>query len=258
MNRVTLLRTGLVVVVAIIGGIANAEKPVLVGKGSSIRFAGVNADSPIIYDNDWWKDVPDAAYLWKKASLGKANLRGNVVSRDMWAWREGYKFPMKNCMTEATQLRQLALRSGLKNIPAPVAGATLALQRPDSGCIEDTTFQRTAGSDLIVREAKLASKQRRLVLFIGGPCTTVAAAYLTDPTIADRVMVFQVDGGAYNAKDSWSWHIVQQRLPFTNWCRGYFWGDWSRWNTGDFDVLPDNPLVGDADVRLCVTFHLGT
>lgn len=222
-----------------------AEKPKLVGDGGEIRFAGVSEKCPIIYDNDWWKDVPDAAYLWMKASQGKARLKGNVVSRDMWDRQNGYKFPMQNCMKEAAELRRLAVQSGLENIPKPVAGASLALQRPKSGRIEDTEFKRTAGSDLIVREANLASKEQRLVIFVGGPCTTVATAYLTDPTIADRVMVFQVDGGAYNAKDSWSWQIAQQRLPFANWCRGYFWGEWSKWEPETFDALPDNPLCAE-------------
>jgi hypothetical protein len=82
-------------------------------------------------------------------------------------------------------------------------------------------------------------------VFVGGPCTTVAAAYLTDPSIADRIIVFQIDGGGYNGKDSWSWKIAQERLHFANWARGYFWGEWSGWKPERFKELPDNPL-GDA------------
>lgn len=43
--------------------------------------AGVSPDCPMIYDNDWWQDVPDAAYLWTKASLGECDLRGNIITR---------------------------------------------------------------------------------------------------------------------------------------------------------------------------------
>ena len=44
-------------------------------------LVGVSSDCPMIYDNDWWQDVPDAAYLWAKACQGKCDLRGNIVTR---------------------------------------------------------------------------------------------------------------------------------------------------------------------------------
>ncbi len=55
-----------------------------------VRLRGVGPDSPILYDNDWWFDVFDNNYLWARASLGKADLRGNIVSLDMWDWQKGY------------------------------------------------------------------------------------------------------------------------------------------------------------------------
>ena len=127
-------------------------------------------------------------------------------------------------------------------MPAPVRGAAAALVKPDSGVVADTAFTPTAGSDLIVREARRATPEKPLVVFCGGPCTTVATAYLSAPDIADRVVVFQVDGGAYNGKDEWAWEICERTLPFANWARGYFWGEWSGWEPARFDVLPENPL----------------
>ncbi|MBW3624289.1 MAG: hypothetical protein KY468_12855 [Armatimonadetes bacterium] len=205
----------------------------------------VSPNNPMIYDNDWWKDVPDAAYLWSKASMGQADLRGNIVSRDMWGWKEGYTYKLDQGMKDARALLEAARKSGLKKIPDPIPGANEALVKPESGKIEETKFTRSPGSDLIVAEAKKASPKRPLLVYAGGPSTTVAAAYLTDPSIADRVIVFQIDGGAYNGKDSWSWEIMKQRLPFANWARGYFWGDWSGWNPDRFKALPKNPL-GDV------------
>lgn len=210
-----------------------------------LELARVTSDCPIVYDNDWWKDVPDAAYLWAKASLGEADLRANVVSRDMWGWRDGYTYKLEQSMEDARSLLEAARKSGLTNIPEPIAGANEALVRPESGKIEDTRFTRSPGSDLIVAEANKATSAKPLLVFAGGPCTTVATAYLTDPSIADRVIVFQIDGGAYNAKDSWSWEIAKQRLPFANWARGYFWGEWSNWKPDRFQELPNNPL-GDV------------
>lgn len=202
----------------------------------------VNTECPVIYDNDWWKDVPDAAYLWVKASLGQVNLRGNIVTRDMWNWDKGYQFKLDEGLKEAESLLDLARKSGVKNVPDPVRGANEILLKPKSGKIEDTKWTRTAGSELIVKEARRADPKKPLLVFVGGPCTTVANAYLSDPTIADRMIVFQVDGGAYNGKDTWSWEIVQQRCLFVNWAKGYFWGEWSRWNPKAFDKLPNNPL----------------
>ena len=208
-----------------------------------ISLTGVGADNPLIYDNDWWRDVPDAAYLWAKASLGEANLKGNIVSRDMWGWEEGYQYQLADGMKDAQALLKAAKASGLKNIPNPIAGANAALIRPQSGKIEETTYTRTEGSDLIVVEAKRATPEKPLLVFVGGPCTTVATAYLTDRSIADRVIVFQIDGGAYNGKDSWSWQIALQRFRFVNWADGYFWGDWSEWQPERFLRLPKNPLT---------------
>jgi hypothetical protein len=210
-----------------------------------LDLARVSADCPMIYDNDWWKDTPDAAYLWAKASLGQANLRGNIVSRDMWDWQKGYLYKLDQGLKDARSLLEAARDSGLTNIPEPVLGANEALVRPDSGKIEETKFVCTPGSDLIVAEARKATAEKPVLVFAGGPCTTVATAYLTDPSIANRIIVFQIDGGGYNGKDSWSWKIAQERLPFANWARGYFWGEWSDWKPDRFRELPDNPL-GDA------------
>lgn len=206
------------------------------------RIAGCGPSNPMIYDNDWWKDVPDAAYLWAKASLGEASLRGNIVSRDMWDWEKGYLYKREDCLKDALALFEDAKASGLKNIPMPIEGANEALVRPTSGNINETRFTRTPGSDLIVAEALRASPQKPLLVFAGGPCTTVANAYLTDPSIANRLIVFQIDGGTYNGKDSWSWEIAKNKLYFVNWAQDYFWGDWSPWNTARFKELPPNRL----------------
>jgi hypothetical protein len=128
------------------------------------------------------------------------------------------------------------------NIPTPVIGSTVALRKPDSGKVEDTMFERTAGSELIVAEARRAKPDCPLLIFCGGACTTVASAYLTDPTIVDRMVVFQVDGGGYNGSDRWAWDIAMRHFKFANWARGYFWDKASTWNPKRFDELPKNPL----------------
>jgi hypothetical protein len=208
----------------------------------TLQLAGVSAANPVIYDNDWWTDVPDAAYLWAKASLGQCNLRGNIVSRDMYDWEKGYTYQLKQGMADCQKLFAAARASGLRNIPAPVSGSDEALRKPASGKIEDTVFKRSPGSDLIVAEAKKATPGKPLLVFAGGPCTTVATAYLSDPTIVDRMIVFQIDGGAYNGADGWAWEIAMKRCRFANWACGYFWDKLQVWNPDRFKEIPHNPL----------------
>jgi hypothetical protein len=209
---------------------------------TGVRIANVTADCPVIYDNDFWVDVPDAAYIWAKASLGECNLRGNIVTRCTFGWRVRYAHELAQQVEEAQRLLRLAQDSGLTNIPELTIGSTVALQPPASGKIEDTQFERSAGSELIVQEARKASPERPLLVFVGGSCTTVASAYLSDPSIANRIVVFQIDGGVYNGSDEWAWKITMERCRFVNWARGYFWDRVHEWNPARFDDLPRNPL----------------
>jgi len=237
-------RTWLVLLAMVIFGRLNVQAllPEFSVTNGTLKLAGVSAANPVIYDNDWWTDVPDVAYLWAKASLGQCNMRGNIVSRDMWGWEKGYTYQLKQGMADCQKVFEAAQASGLRNIPAPVPGSDEALRKPASGKIEDTLFKRSPGSDLIVAEAKKASPEKPLLVFAGGPCTTVATAYLTDPTIFDRMIVCQIDGGAYNGSDGWAWEIAMKRCRFANWARGYFWDKLQVWKPDRFKELPHNPL----------------
>jgi hypothetical protein len=83
------------------------------------------------------------------------------------------------------------------------------------------------------------------LVFVGGSCTTVATAYLTDPSIAERMIVFQIDGGSYNGSDQWAWKIAMERCRFANWARGYFWDKLGTWRPERFGELPNNPLCNE-------------
>lgn len=228
--------------VAGVAALAGAVPPATEVTQDGFRLAGVSPACPVIYDNDWWRDVPDAAFVWAKASLGQCHLRANIVTRCTFGWETGYAHTLAQQTAEAEQLLRLARESGLENIPDLTLGATEALRRPESGRIEDTQFVCTAGSDRIVEEARRASATQPLLVFVGGSCTTVATAYLTEPAIATNLIVFQVDGGGYNGSDQWAWKIALERCRFCNWARGYFWEQVGPWRTERFDALPDNPL----------------
>ena len=222
----------------------------------AVRIAGVGPENPIVYDNDWWADVFDNGYLWAQASLGKADLRGNVVTRDMWQHPD-YLYPMERCTDEAAEAVRLAESSGMSRIPQPVAGATLALRRPESGRVEDTAFQETDGSRLIVAEARKATPDKPLLVIVGGPLTTVANALLADPEIGDRMVVFTltVDRNGYNGKDGWSVFVVASRTRVVDWGTGAFWKPSSVLRPGDFAGLPDNPFT--ADMKRLIASDLG-
>ncbi|MDX1953268.1 MAG: hypothetical protein SFY81_13890 [Verrucomicrobiota bacterium] len=207
-----------------------------------VRLARVSPDCPIIYDNDWWTDVPDAAYIWAKASLGEAKLKGNIVTRCTFGWETKYAHTLKQQTDEVERLLKLARASGMRNIPDAVIGSTVAIEKPASGKLEDTKFEKTAGSELILAEARKATFEKPLLLFVGGSCTTVASAFLTDPSITNRIIVFQIDGRGYNGSDGWAWDITMKHFVFANWARGYFWDQVSSWDPEPFNQLPKNPL----------------
>ncbi len=188
-----------------------------------LRIEGVRVDCPMIYDNDWWFDTPDKNYLWAMASLGRANLRANIVTRDLWNWEKDYQYTLQEGLNDAIKSIGVARKSGVRNIPDAIAGCDRAFTRPTSGRIEDTAMVRSAGSDKIVEEAKKASPQRPLLVFVGGPLNTVANAVLMDPAIADRMVVFMTDLRGYNGKDPWANHIVAARCQLINYGAHVWW-----------------------------------
>jgi len=154
--------------------------------------------------------------------MGNAELRGNIVSRDMWDWQNGYQYKFDDCLKDAQKALKLARNSGLKNIPDLTRGSDRVLQRPDSGRIEDTKAYPSDGSRLIVAEARKASAEKPLLVIAGGPMTTVANALLSDPEIGPNLVVFNltVSSHGYNGKDSWSPYIVAKRARLVDWATG--------------------------------------
>lgn len=232
-------------------------------RDGALHLQGVGPDSPIIYDNDWWFDVFDNNYLWAQVSLGQANLRGNIVSRDMWDWEKGYLYPMKQCLDDGAKALSLARDSGLKNLPDLTRGADEVLRQPASGRIEDTVVKPTPGSDLIIAEAHKATPTNPLVIISGGPLTTLttlttlASALLLAPEIGDRIVVFNilVSHYGYNGKDGWSGYIVAKKTRYVDWGGRNFWERNSVFTAKDFDSLARNAFCDD--MRRLIKDNLG-
>jgi hypothetical protein len=176
-----------------------------------LKIPGVGPDNPLIYDNDWWLDIIDAGFCVAQHKLGNLDLRGLIVTRDMWPNPPGYK--LEDSTKQFNQFRDLALQSGLTTVPELIAGAREPLQKPDGGMISDTRFTPSAGSDLIVAEAKKASPEKPLIIVVGGAPTTVATALLQDPAIAKNLVVLWLAIREYNAKDEWGSHVMLMRSP---------------------------------------------
>jgi hypothetical protein len=235
---------------------ASAEVPAFTVTDGSVDIEGVGPGNPIIYDNDWWFDVFDNNYLWSQASLGNVDLRGNIVSRDMWDWQKGYQYSYQQSWDDGEKSLQLARDSDLKNIPDLTIGSNRVLERPASGRIEDTVPHPSAGSRLIVDEAKMASKAKPLIVIAGGPQTTVANALLTNPEIASNLVVFNLTvSGGYNGKDGWSAYVVAKRTRSVDWGGGEFWDKDSVFQAKHFDRLPENPFT--LDMKRFIKTELG-
>ena len=228
-------------------------------KDGAVYLTGVGPENPVIYDNDWWFDVFDNNYLWARASLGRVDLRANIVSRDMWEWDAGYKYPMQRCLDDAGKALTLARSSGLKNIPDIIRGSDEVLRPPASGRIEDTVPKSSPGALKIIEEARKATPEKPLILICGGPLTTAANALLMAPDIAGRMIVFDilVSHYGYNGKDGWAAYVVAKKTRYVDWGgrgRG-FWDRNSVFVAKDFEMLPKNPFCDD--MRRLIRSDLG-
>ena len=209
------------------------------------RARSLPADCPIVYDNDWLTDTNDDEYLFAKAHLGLANLKGVVLTKD--EWDHGRKYAVEDGLKNFREGLDVVREAGFRNVPEVTVGVDRMLDRPGSGRIEDTKPIASAGTDLIVREALAASPEKPLVVVVGGPLLTVASAYLTDPSIADRMVVLMTDLSGYNGPDPWANTVVATRCALVNFGAGRIW-----WPQGDappcmpperFAALPDSPLT---------------
>lgn len=203
------------------------------------------ADCPVVYDNDWLQDTNDDEYLLARAHLGLANLKGFILSKD--EWDHGRQYKVEDGRKDFERDLAIARRAKFRNVPELMIGADRLLERPASGKIEETQPIRSAGTDLIVREAKKASPEKPLVVIVGGPLCTVASAYLSDASIADRMVVMMTDIDGYNGSDPWANYVVATRCKLVNFGANPLW--WPQrpdppiMPPGRFDRLPDSEIA---------------
>jgi hypothetical protein len=225
---------------------------------AGMYIAGVDSTNPIIYDNSMFDDTVDDKFLWAKAALG-ADLRGIIATRDMGKDINGaFNLTVTDALNEASGSVEMARRVGLTNLPDPVAGADTGFTIPSTAKIEDTQIFPNEGSSLIVQEALKASSHKPLLIVVGGPLTTIANAYLSDPSIADRMIVFSTDiFGEFLSNDPWASYIVVKRCKVVNFGRRYWYPEPPEEPAlppERFQTLPKNELI-DFIHTLAVKFQ---
>ena len=173
----------------------------------------------VFYDNDEVIDVYTDDYIMALASMSHIRLVGMSTSTSMtpynrWVTSSSYE----EMLRDRSHSVSLARGMGWRHIPDAVLGPNVQLVEPSSGMIEDTQPISSAGSWLLVHEVQKAAPENPLVLVMGGPLTLAADAYLLDPSIADRIVVYWLGGskddmGDYNGwADGWAAYIVLHRL----------------------------------------------
>ncbi len=168
----------------------------------------VDRNCPVIYSNNGTLDCYADEYLMGLASLGEIHLRGIITT-------SAVPDSFDALVAERADVVGQARRSGMKNIPDPIVGNRGLLARPRSAVVEDTVGVGSPGSRLIAAEARKATASRPLVIVSGGPLTPVAEAYLSDKSIADKVVVLSHQGlsdDTLGGDDPWASYIVMERM----------------------------------------------
>lgn len=198
--------------------LAQEAKLVFRADTGGLRITGLDSTNPVIYDNERWDNGPDDEFVWAKASAGSLDLRGNIVTRDFHG-----QSPVEVQLRKARQELLEARLAGFANLPEITPGAMTRLSWPASGKLEDIPVTASPGSDLIVSEARKATPEKPLVVVVGGPLTTVAQAWLTDPSIAPRMVVAGAFSYMTNPEDTVANYLVARKCRFVQWGRNYFW-----------------------------------
>ena len=158
-----------------------------------------DAGCPIIYDNDSVEDAYTDELVMALATGGRIDLRGFITTSG--GWRDPWdtdRLVNQHSLNGRKDLVAKAHRSGMTMVPAIMEGVSMPLEKPLTGHVEDTRNPGSEGARLIVKEALKATRERPLVVIIGGSVSTVADAYLLEPGITDRVIV------AWNGYNNWN------------------------------------------------------
>jgi hypothetical protein len=182
----------------------------------------VGPENPVILSNDGPFDNWHGEYAVLLAHAGGPSLAGIIVSTGgMW-------FDLDANLAGWQELATRARESGFANVPDPIPSSSAPLQRPDDDNVDSTLPNDSVGARFIVETSlRLGTPERPVVIATGGRLTDVADAYLTDPTVADRIVVVSSLGTGFSGDprvarmgvpngemDPWADAIVAERLRY--------------------------------------------
>lgn len=196
-----------------------------------LALDGIGSGNAFIVDNDRFDNTADDELLWVLASLGRAKVLANILPGRAGVGPDSLRSLYRASLRDI----EVARLGGLRNIPDASFGASRPLALPPSGRWQDMVPEENPGSRLMVEAARKATPGNPLVVFAGGPLTTVATAYLMEPALADRIVIL---GTYYRQRpdlDSLALFVVQNKCRFAGWGDGYSW---------------DPPGIGTAPVGL--------
>jgi len=183
----------------------------------------IDRSNPWIYINDIPTDNFNGELAVAMGSDDRegVNLQGFVMEfpRPAW-WGDDQKFreARDEYKSHHQKTHQKAVASGFTDLPPPEFGPFRRHEKPPSGKVEDTQPIGSAGTRRIVAAAKEASPEDPLVVSAGGPLVTIADAFLRDPSIAHKIVVYwrgrpATEDPGWNEKLSgWSETIVARNL----------------------------------------------
>lgn len=111
----------------------------------------------------------------------------------------------KNAESSAACARDVMRRMGLPQTPPVYAGSDVALTA--------RAPMRNAGVDFIVKASRLYSPRNRLLILTIGATTDVASAFLTDPSIDNRVEILTMGFQSW-PKGTDPWNIKNDPLAY--------------------------------------------
>jgi len=182
----------------------------------------VDSSNPLVFLDDQSTDNYMGEFALAMADSQHVDLKRFLLGypQEVWKGSEEYQRHREISVNNHHQVRQMASESGMENLPPAELGVFDHHEKPGSGVIEDTEPIGSEGTNRIVEAARTATSENPLVIAAGGDLCTVADAYLTEPAIADSMVVYwheqvaeinEQDG--YNIQNSgWSAYVVLKRL----------------------------------------------
>lgn len=191
----------------------------LLSGSGGLHFEGIGPENPLLYDNEFCGNTAEMPFFLPAVSRGGLNLKGWIVTKD---FSSPTPHTLESQLKECREAKEIGRLAGFDIPVSPVTGSPDKLTPAASGRLVDMKPYPSAGASLILAEAAKASPEKPLVIIVGGTLSTVASAYLLDPTIVDRIAVIGIYNDGINGKDSLANFLVAQKFKFIHWGRGYY------------------------------------